>query len=74
MLNHDAPRKVIGYAAFLKQFEDATSVDERWWIDSASGLFLDLGSIEDRDFRWTRLKRLDGHLDEMLTLFTKGRR
>jgi hypothetical protein len=66
MLDSDSALTVMGYGAFLDLFEPAETAPELWWIRSAKGLFLD--PEETKDFRLTRLKRLDGHLAETIEL------
>jgi hypothetical protein len=70
MIVGEAPRSVMGYAAFYALFRNADSQDDLWWLRTARGFFMDQRS--QKDFRKIRLQRMRDHLDETMDLLGKG--
>jgi hypothetical protein len=69
MIVGEAPRSVMGYAAFYALFRSADSQDDLWWLRAARGFFMDQQS--EKDFRRTRLEMMRDHLGTTMKLLGK---
>jgi hypothetical protein len=66
MIVGEAPRSVMGYAAFHALFGRADSDHDLWWLRAARGFFLDQRS--EKDFRRARLEMMRDDLGATMEL------